>query len=128
MSGRNTPTNYLNGVTRTNMLAPDDSGLCNDAEALLFEWAYTGVLPREHVLYLVPHGRSVIVSTKALGHQTLGTKEAKVLRGLLLEAGDEMHDGKWICLEPLWKARIIWNQKFGWGLDTGQGQQWRVSK
>lgn len=118
-------TNHLNGVSRTNTLAPDDPGLCNDAEAFLFEWAYTGELPRKHVLYLVPHGRSVIISTKAVG---LGIKEAKVLRGLLLEAGDELHDGKWICLEPLWKARIIWNQKFNWGLDTSQGQQWRISK
>lgn len=121
-------TNYLKGISRTNSLASGDPGLCNDAEALLFEWAYTGELPREHVLYLVPHGRSVIIGTKGLAHHQIGATEAKVLRGLLLEAGDELHDGQWICLEPLWKARIIWNQKFGWGLDTSQGQQWCVSK
>ncbi len=118
-------TNHLNGVSRTNTLAPDDPGLCVDAEALIFEWLYSGEIPREHAVYLVPHGRSVIVSTKAVA---IGPREAKLFRGLLLEVGDLLHDGKFICLEPLWKCRVIFNTKFGWGLDTSQGQQWRISK
>ena len=110
------------GASRNIALAPDDPGLAGDAEALLFEWAYTGEFPRANVVYIVPEGRSLIVKLKGL----VGTSHTTAMRELLLEIGDPLADGKFIVIEPLWKARAVLNQKFDWGLDAGPSQQWRV--